>query len=88
MESQGDICATALVKGSERYVFLFDVERRGELMKIISRHAADPHLSLSWRDAAMLVQHVQHGKEGAITPRERKTVSRKDFDTRGLDELL
>ena len=54
-----DINVIALVKGSERYVFLFDDESREETLKALARHAANPELSFSWYDASVLGQKVR-----------------------------
>jgi len=54
-----DINVIALVKGSERYVFLFDDDSRAEALRTLGRHAANPDLSFSWYDAAVLGQKVR-----------------------------
>jgi hypothetical protein len=51
-----DINVVALVKGSERYVFLYDDESRAETLQTLNRYAADPKLSFSWYDASVLGQ--------------------------------
>ena len=45
------INAVAVVKGDERYVFLFDDKRRTEVLLTAGRWAANPELSFSWYDA-------------------------------------
>ena len=63
-----DINVIALVKGSERYVFLFDDESRAEAIKTLGRYAADPELSFSWYDAAVLGHKLrQSGTRAART---------------------
>jgi len=54
-----DINVIALVKGGERYVFLFDDDSRDEVVRTLGRHAANPDLSFSWYDAAVLAQKVR-----------------------------
>jgi len=54
-----DINVIALVKGGERYVFLYDDESRDQVLESLARHAADPDLSFSWYDAAVLAQKVR-----------------------------
>lgn len=44
----------ALLKGSERYVYLYDDESRDRLIDVFRDDAADPRLSLSWFDVAAL----------------------------------
>jgi hypothetical protein len=66
MASQ-DINVIALVKGGERYVFLFDDDSREETLRTLARYAANPDLSFSWYDAAMLGQKVR-----GTTPASRR----------------
>ena len=49
----------ALVKDSERYIFLYDDESPGALLQTLGRFAADPELSFTWYDAAILSQKVR-----------------------------
>ena len=53
----------ALVKGSERYVFLYDDESPGVLLQQLGRYAADSELSFTWYDAAVLSQKVRRMKQ-------------------------
>jgi len=68
-----DINVIALVKGGERYVFLYDDESREETIRALARHAANPELSFSWYDAAMLAQKVRgtasHSRRHRFVPR-------------------
>ena len=48
-----DINVLALVKGSERYIFLYDDSQRAETLRILGRYASNPELSFSWYDAAV-----------------------------------
>jgi len=54
-----DINVLALVKDEERYVFLFDDDNRTETLRQIGRYAANPDLSLTWYDAAVLSQRIR-----------------------------
>lgn len=54
-----EINVLALVKGEERYIFLFDDSNRTETLRMLGRYAADPELSFSWYDAAMLSQKIR-----------------------------
>lgn len=49
----------ALVKGEERYVFLYDDNQRDECLRTLGRFASDPELSFSWYDAAVLSQRIR-----------------------------
>ena len=65
-----DINVLAMVKGDERYVFLFDDESRGETLRLLGRYASNPDLSFTWQDAAVLSQRI----------RQEAPVSDKRFD--------
>ena len=54
-----DINVLALVKGEERYVFLFDDKNRAETLRTLGRYASNPELSFTWYDAAVLSQKVR-----------------------------
>jgi len=54
-----DINVLALVKGTERYVFLYGDKQRTELLRTLGIYASRPDLSFTWFDAAMLSQKVQ-----------------------------
>ncbi len=54
-----DINVLALVKGSERYVFLYDDLSRAETLRILGRYASNPDLSFTWYDAAVLSQKIR-----------------------------
>jgi hypothetical protein len=57
-----DINVLALVKGEERYIFLFDDANRAEALRTLGRFASNPELSFTWYDAAMLSQKVRQAK--------------------------
>ena len=54
-----DINVLALVKGSERYIFLYDDHNRAETLRMLGRYASNPELSFTWYDAAVLSQKVR-----------------------------
>jgi hypothetical protein len=60
----------ALIKGSERYVFVYDDDSRTALIDALRDKAADPRLSFSWFDAALLTQkaHEQATSQPASRP--------------------
>lgn len=60
----------ALVKGTERYVFLYDDQSARTLLQTLGRYAADPELSFTWYDAAVLSQKIrQESQKDAVTRR-------------------
>mgnify|MGYP000273026517 CR=1 FL=1 len=59
-----DINVLALVKGTERYVFLYDDSSRAETLRVLGRFASNPELSFTWYDAAgNLVKSVSAGSD-------------------------
>lgn len=64
----------ALIKGTERYVFVYDDGSRQALIDALRDQAADPSLSFTWFDAAVLTEKA---REQAQQPRaEEPTRSR------------
>jgi hypothetical protein len=55
----------ALVKDSERYIFLYDEESSDTLLQTLGRFAADKDLSFTWYDAAVLIQKARYMREKA-----------------------
>lgn len=62
-----DINVLALVKGEERYVFLFDDAHRAEVLRTLGRYASNPELSFSWYDASVLGQKVRQTRPRSRT---------------------
>jgi len=54
-----EINVLAMVKGEERYIFLYDDAHRTETLRMLGRYAADPQLSFSWYDAAVLSKKIR-----------------------------
>lgn len=82
-----DINVLALVKGSERYIFLYDDSKRSETLRTLGRYASNSELSFSWYDAAVLSQKIRQQRkksEEAIPPRFQLPYSGDHF---GTDEL-
>lgn len=49
----------ALVKGEEKYVFLFSDKNRSATLRQLGKYASDPELSFTWYDAAVLSQKIR-----------------------------
>ena len=64
-----DINVLALVKGGERYVFLYDDDSRAETLRVLGRYASNPDLSFTWYDAAVLSQKIRQESQRAERPR-------------------
>ncbi len=61
-----DINVLALVKGVERYVFLYDDSSRAETLRVLGRYASNPELSFTWYDAAVLSQKIRQESQKAV----------------------
>jgi hypothetical protein len=59
----------ALIKGNDRYVYVYDDESRQPLLDALQGQAADPELSLNWFDVAVLTQKVHEQTGGSPSPR-------------------
>src|SRR4051794_20347925 len=59
----------ALIKGNERYVFVYDDDSRPELLDTFRDSAADPALSFTWFDAAVLSEKARQQAETSTPPR-------------------
>lgn len=69
-----DINVLALVKGEERYVFLYNESNRAETLRALGRFASNPELSFTWYDAAVLSQRIR--QESQQQAREKQQESR------------
>ena len=58
----------ALIKGNEHYVYVYDDASRAELIDALRNQAADPHLSFSWFDAAVLTEKAREQERTAAAP--------------------
>lgn len=54
-----EINVLALVKGEERYIFLYNDASRAETLRVLGRYASEPDLSFTWYDAAVLSQKIR-----------------------------
>jgi hypothetical protein len=54
----------ALIKGDERYVYVYDDASRQSLLETFQEQAADSGLSLNWFDVAVLTQKARKQAEG------------------------
>ena len=87
-ESEQDINVLALVKGEERYVFLYDDASKAETLRTLGRFASDPELSMTWYDAAVLSQKVrQTAQENAPLENCRFSLPAPS-DSHGQDDAL
>jgi hypothetical protein len=60
----------ALIKGNERYVFIYDDDSRQPVIDAFRDHAADPRLNFNWYDAAVLTDKArEQGRSAGKTSR-------------------
>ena len=72
MSEEQDINVLALVKGNERYVFLYDDGSRPEALRALGRFASNPELNFTWYDAAILSQKIRRqATDEQAAPRPR-----------------
>ena len=77
-----EINVLALVKGEERFIFLFDDMNRDETLRQLARFAADPEIEFSWYDAAMLSQKIREA-----VPTDEDFLASQEFDSLSLDDF-
>jgi hypothetical protein len=75
-----DINVIALVKGNERYIFLYDDSNRSRTLRTLGRYASNPELSFSWYDAAILSQKIRR------QARETSPIHNRVFVTGAQDD--
>ena len=77
-----EINVLALVKGEERFIFLFDDENRDETLRQLARFASNPELDFSWYDAAMLSRKIRDA-----VPTDDDAMASKEFDSLSIDDF-
>ena len=77
-----EINVLALVKGGERFIFLFDDDNRDEALRQLARFAANPELDFSWYDAAMLSRKIRDA-----VPTDDDMLASQEFDSLSIDDF-
>ena len=77
-----EINVLALVKGEERFIFLFDDQNRDETLRQLARFAANPEIDFSWYDAAMLSRKIRDA-----VPTDDDIVASKEFDSLSIEDF-
>ena len=62
-----ELSVLALIRGRERYVYVYDDASRAELIEAIRAQAASPAVSLTWYDAAVLTERARQQAQDAGT---------------------
>jgi hypothetical protein len=65
----------ALIKGEERFLYVYDDASRTELIDSFRDQAADPALSFTWFDAAVLTEKARE-QAAASAPNQAEPRSR------------
>lgn len=76
-----DINVLALVKGKERYLFIYNDDNRAEILRVLGRYASDPELSFTWYDAAVLSQRIRRKSENKTNSAHRDISCKAEFDS-------
>lgn len=76
-----DVNVVALVKGDERYLFLFNDEQKGQTLRTLGQYASNPDLSFSWYDAAVLSQKVRRAVRKKGSEFQNTDQSASDVDS-------
>jgi hypothetical protein len=82
-----DINVLALVKGAERYVFLYDDVSRAETLRTLGRFASNPELSFTWYDAAVLSQKIRQDSHKFVSASRFEVPLPSDVGDAGDDEF-
>ena len=56
---QREVNVLALIKGNERFIYVYDDDSQQPLIEAFRDQAADPRLSFSWFDAAVLTEKAR-----------------------------
>ncbi len=54
-----EVNVLAMIKGDDRYVFLYTDDQSRDALRMLGRFAADPELNFTWYDAAVLSKKVR-----------------------------
>jgi hypothetical protein len=57
--SNEHINVLAMIKGEEKFIFLYNEANRIEMLRTLGRYAADPDLNFSWYDAAVMSKKIR-----------------------------
>ena len=68
-----EVNVLALLKGDERYVYVYDDASQNALLDAFRDHAAHPRLSLTWFDVVVLTEKAKAQFEAAAGPPPRST---------------
>ena len=70
-----DINVLALVKGSEKYIFLYSDANRSQTLRVLGKYASNTELSFSWYDAAILSQKIRRQAQSSNPLSQRMSLT-------------
>ena len=79
-----EVNVLALVKGDEKFIFLFDDENKDETLRQLARFASNPEIDFTWYDAAMLSNKI---RETVITDADEMRAG-EEFDSLSIDDFV
>ncbi|MEM1224254.1 MAG: hypothetical protein AAGJ40_01085 [Planctomycetota bacterium] len=79
-----EVNVLALVKGEERFIFLFDDENRDATLRQLAKFAANPELDFSWYDAAMLSEKIRE----TVVSLDDDDLASQEFDSLSIDDFV
>ncbi|MDP1562618.1 MAG: hypothetical protein Q8M16_14670 [Pirellulaceae bacterium] len=62
-----DVHVLALVKGEERFIFLYTDSNKSETLRTLGRFASNPEINFSWYDAAVLSQRLRQDQPTVVS---------------------
>lgn len=65
-----EVNVLALLKGNEKYVFVYDDISHPDLIRAIRNQAANPDLSLTWFDVSVLTKKAHEQIKATLTTPE------------------
>ncbi|MEL6106125.1 MAG: hypothetical protein AAFU85_08815 [Planctomycetota bacterium] len=77
-----EINVLALVKGEEKFIFLFDDANRDQTLRQLARFAANPELDFSWYDAATLSRKIREA-----CPTDEDLMLENELDSLTIDDF-
>ena len=78
----------ALIKGQERFIFVYDDDSRQQLIDTFRDQAADPSLSLNWFDAMVLTTKAreQADQESEVSVQKSEVRNQESDVSNGVSD--
>jgi len=79
---EGDYHLLCLIKGKDKYAFLYDDSSRAETLRVLGRFASHPELSFTWHEAAVLSQKIRQESSKQKEAKDNALKEGKKFKNR------